>query len=195
MEINTVDWAWGGKKSSSATKTTGKAQASAALGSSASCGPRDHSADTPLHPPLLASRALPQWGGGLISSPVSPFPHFTVSYASVILSTSTATGPYCWQKPPSKTRGTLLSYPKENRGSDCQRNMSKATERAVRGRIVSLLNLIPIYCGGMKVAVTATLYTSSRSLQPASLPWQRQNELIKCLPLAYFGNLMECVRV
>lgn len=28
----------------------------------------------------------------------------------------------------------------------------------------------------------------------AALPWQKQNELIKCLPLAYFGNFMECVR-
>jgi hypothetical protein len=31
-------------------------------------------------------------------------------------------------------------------------------------------------------------------LKSAPLPWQKQNELIKCLPLAYFGNFMECVR-
>lgn len=31
-------------------------------------------------------------------------------------------------------------------------------------------------------------------LKFAPLPWQKQNELIKCLLLAHFGNFMECVK-
>ena len=46
----------------------------------------------------------------------------------------------------------------------------------------------------MKFSVTTVLNTVLALLKSVSLPWQKQNELIKCLPLAYFGNFMECVK-
>lgn len=101
---------------------------------------------------------------------------------------------YSRTKSHSKTSNTAIFLPKGKCGYRLAKKYATATEKVVRGRIVSLLNPIPVYCQGMKFSVTTVLYTVLGLLKSVSLPWQKQNELIKCLPLAYFGNFMECVK-
>lgn len=154
----------GEKSISPATNTTGKAEGSAAPMSSVYVVP-----ETALLMPHctlpISSRALPRQREILVSMPVSLLPHLAVSCACFILSTSMVLVPMmdstAERNHPQKPVAPHSFYPRANAGQDWQRNMSKATERVVRGRIVSLQNPIPIYCLGMKVSVTAVLYTSS----------------------------------
>lgn len=166
---------------------------SSALLSSAQRGPRDQSEDTPTAPSTPHQPSPSPAEGGTRLKPCLPLSPFHCVHAPFILSTSVATGPYCWQKPPRKTPGTLLSLLRGKQVFQLSMKPVKS-HREGRKRQDHQSSESHSYCRGRKVAVTAVLYTSSWSLKPASLPWQKQNELIKCLPLAYFGNLMECAR-
>lgn len=131
--------------------------------------------------------------------PASLFPHLAVSCASFILSagmvTGTHNGLYCWNKPPWKTSGTYTFLPKGKCGSWLAKKYVKSCREGGKSRTVGVLNPIPIYCQGLSWPTIQPYCIPVLGLfKSASLPWHKQTELIECLPLAYFGNFMECVR-
>lgn len=101
---------------------------------------------------------------------------------------------YCQKKSPSKTSNTAIFLPKGKCGYRLAKKHATATERVLRGRIVKSSESHSRLLPGHEVFSNNYIDTVLGLLKSVSLPWQKQNELIKCLPLAYFGNFMECVK-